>query len=1714
MANAAKKPDPRKYQATLQDTISMSDHEWSYALPNFPAPSDTNKLGLVKNISLKTTGTRHAVKLNFQQASMNRALRSDPLSSFVSISIADFHTRSLRHATGEVIGTQPATPRECTDYVVEMLRSGITLQGIHYNFYGHSNSQLKSRSCFLFAASKEEIYAKVEALGEFSKMKTVQKKAKRIGLLFSSAEVAKIIDPKWCQDIPDIESADYIFTDGCGLIAPKLVRQLADKANITFRNQRYYPSVLQIRYRGYKGVVTVDPRMKEGTPLLRLRKSMKKFNGGDDHSFSVVQSSKPYTFGHLNDEVILLLQSLGIPSETLLRKQREHFQFLANAPNNPQMAFRFLAYVNRFDLAEKVVLESLVEVRPTVQSLVRAEHNRLINKRNEQRCRILIPKSRILFGVCDAWDVLKEGEAQVRITHEGQPLTITNCDVVVTRNPCLHPGDLQKFRAVQTDELSHLVDCIVFSARGKRPAADLMSGGDLDGDTFFVSWDKDIVPSTVSQAAEYPGAREPISFKPITDDDRLVYFARYNNASLGRVKNLYLDWARVRGPMSPQCQELNRLFSTCVDGNRIKVPPKLESPPKPAPESPPFILDELHKAAEIAIKNWQWASASEPVDCGDYSLGTLEVLLSRDDSLVSEFELIQLAWRWCRANNAVFENFIRFFDFNLLSAEQKQWVLSQLPSTVEYPMLIQNALCQSDLLQVSELEDSKLHYPGIRWKRFFSSSEGRIGGFMEAASKALELFHRKLIVFRADERLTFAMYVPRKLEKARDSKVDDNVRLFAFPHSQGQESASRLILPTKLNYHLYYDDNTFQLYEGQRANSWVFITRGASDDSSYRNIEGVRDRRQARQATLDNGTNFDFRTSVALDKFSKRLQTHIGRVRRNGVLAAEVYIITNRDINSLRNLDLWLEYVDTQEVLPLFEQSAKEYSIPVLKDVNWEKQPRFFCQIVKKESLIQLLTLDKIEDYDKLFSFLLEHDQKDLLIRCFSYLLSSFGHLAFLLDQSAVLYQMLGFVHRCPVLAICFTRFESWSALPEPLLDILEANAEVLLKAFVLSANTVGEAVVAPFQTVLERISYLSISTYGRLAELIALTVRSPVLAISLLLGSLERESARLFTARPIIVRYAVKNLAGIAIDHISEAHEQSRTREDMIELKLLPDREDGYPTVEGQFRIDAKGGTPETSAHVRLTAETPPSNSLTAHVYSMDALVISSSPGLAKFKCHHPLPPFLENCSWRMAYCGPFVTAKTMMDAVLTLAVGHEEACTISPLLLGYRDDGPTAGLYLEDEEILVIQHSKLNDSQNAAVLSSLRNPLTCLWGPPGTGKTQTIVEIIKVIQSHHRDVRILVSAPTHNAVDNVMRRYLSDPERAQRGVLPLRVSTEVRKVSDDLRAYTVDAIAGEEIYGNYKAMREAKKRVAQSSLIFTTCIGAGLGLLRSQNFEVVIVDEASQQTEPASLVPLIKGCQKAILVGDHIQLRPTVTPHAAVQEFDISLFERLYTHQDGRVARVMLNTQYRMHKSICGPISKEFYNGELLTGVPPDSRPMFQSQFPWPTVVAPGRSPRMVFLNCDAPENLGEKSKSNKGQAELCLRVCTLLCSKKAQGVPGPATEEGTPSIAVLTPYTKQAQLLMAMLSAFSQVEVCSIDGFQGKEADLVVFVAVRCNPHHEIGFLKDHRRLNVALTRAKTGIVVVGNERTLTMGTEDQESAALWKRLLGNMEKAAVE
>lgn len=325
-----------------------------------------------------------------------------------------------------------------------------------------------------------------------------------------------------------------------------------------------------------------------------------------------------------------------------------------------------------------------------------------------------------------------------------------------------------------------------------------------------------------------------------------------------------------------------------------------------------------------------------------------------------------------------------------------------------------------------------------------------------------------------------------------------------------------------------------------------------------------------------------------------------------------------------------------------------------------------------------------------------------------------------------------------------------------------------------------------------------------------------------------------------------------------------------------------------------------------------------------------------------------------------------------------------------------------------------------------------------------------------------------------------------------PLRVTTQLTKVASSLKQYACDALVGKDLTADFRARRQAQKRVKECRLVFTTCVGAAVELLRSEEFDIVVVDEASQQTEPETLIPLTQGCQRAILVGDHVQLRATVQKHAVLTGFDLSLFEKVYTRAtegDG-VKRVMLDTQYRMHSDICDFSSREFYNNGLKTA-PNLQTNVATSAFPWPPKV------RKVFVQCSSTEDMGNQSKSNAGQADLTKTICTLLTTS--------STTTAT-SIAILTPYTRQRLLLQSKLPTSPDLLVSSIDGYQGREADIVIFVTVRCNAHYDIGFLKDQRRLNVAMTRARTGVIIVGDKATLVNASDgDEASKAVWTRLV---------
>lgn len=178
----------------------------------------------------------------------------------------------------------------------------------------------------------------------------------------------------------------------------------------------------------------------------------------------------------------------------------------------------------------------------------------------------------------------------------------------------------------------------------------------------------------MAQAAYYPGVREKLQCSAITDDDRILHFARYINASLGRVKNTHLRWARLRGVVSPECQEFNRLFSQCVDENKMKDSElaKFDRSPAASVDAPLFVLDKLHELTEGLVSNMN-ELGSDQLNNG-FSLEDMEEFLSREDFIMSEAELVKLNVSWCIKMNVPFSNILHIFNMHDLGPERREVV--------------------------------------------------------------------------------------------------------------------------------------------------------------------------------------------------------------------------------------------------------------------------------------------------------------------------------------------------------------------------------------------------------------------------------------------------------------------------------------------------------------------------------------------------------------------------------------------------------------------------------------------------------------------------------------------------------------------------------------------------------------------------------------------------------------------------------------------------------------------------------------------------------------------------------------------------------------------------------------------------------------------------------------------------------------------------------
>jgi ATP-dependent RNA/DNA helicase IGHMBP2 len=433
----------------------------------------------------------------------------------------------------------------------------------------------------------------------------------------------------------------------------------------------------------------------------------------------------------------------------------------------------------------------------------------------------------------------------------------------------------------------------------------------------------------------------------------------------------------------------------------------------------------------------------------------------------------------------------------------------------------------------------------------------------------------------------------------------------------------------------------------------------------------------------------------------------------------------------------------------------------------------------------------------------------------------------------------------------------------------------------------------------------------------------------------------------------------------------------------------------------------------------------------------------------------------------------------------------------------------------------SILNESQQEALKKVMEaTDVAFIHGPPGTGKTTTLVQAIKHTIKEQKQV--LVCAPSNAAVDLLVDKLSEQGLQVLRIGHPARVTEQSLSKTLDFRIST---------HPSYKELRNLRKRMEQlramafkykrnfgyhekeqrrllkqeakvlktdadllefyivndllqtMEAICCTLVGSSHPVLRGKKFKTVFIDEAGQALEPACWIPLLKS-ERAIFAGDHQQLPPTIkSMDAARKGLSKTLFEKGIHYQPQHVS--MLQVQYRMHQKIMQFSSQYFYEDKLIAHDSVKSRLLRPGHLPVEFIDTAGCG----YHEKQDPETL---SRLNIEEAQLLIDQVEVL----TEGIGTNAWLEEQITIGIITPYRAQVDHLHKLAEASSILEplhrlitINTVDAFQGQERDVIVISFVRSNEKGEVGFLGDIRRTNVAMTRAKKKLVMIGDSATLS-------------------------
>jgi RNA-dependent RNA polymerase len=500
--------------------------------------------------------------------------------------------------------------------VYRTLANGIRIGDRHYKFLAFGNSQFRENGAYFFCESDHLTCNDIRNwMGNFSHIDVAAKYAARLGQCFSTTRAINGLPAPRIAIIPDIEHNGYIFSDGVGKISPFLAQMITAELNLRVS---YEPSAFQFRLGGCKGLLVTWPDAKDRE--VHIRKSQQKFTAVYN-GLEIIRCSQ-YSVASLNRQTITILSDLGVKDSVFLKLMKEQLSGYESAMENNNLAIELLCrYIddNRMTINIAKMIGSDIK-DPFVSSLLHLWRSWSI-KLLKEKAKIIIEKGAFVFGCVDETHTLR---GYKKPTSEGAEVPqnqlpqifiqvpVLGCDpknpvynviegiCLVGRNPSLHPGDLRICQAVDVPALHHIRDVVVFPSSGERDVPSMCSGGDLDGDDFFVIWDKDLQPTEWNcSPMDFTPPPAKTQRHPVQVKDLTQFFVRYmKNDSLPTIALAHLAQADAlpEGVKDHKCIKLAHLHSQAVDyvksGNPAEMPKALR------PRQWPHFMERKHKSKD------------------------------------------------------------------------------------------------------------------------------------------------------------------------------------------------------------------------------------------------------------------------------------------------------------------------------------------------------------------------------------------------------------------------------------------------------------------------------------------------------------------------------------------------------------------------------------------------------------------------------------------------------------------------------------------------------------------------------------------------------------------------------------------------------------------------------------------------------------------------------------------------------------------------------------------------------------------------------------------------------------------------------------------------------------------------------------------------------------------------------------------------------------